>query len=66
MMVVDLPGPAAESGGGPPQSKTWRLLYGSNRRGSVLECASPVALAMGWVSQFANLNCIYESLPFAK
>jgi hypothetical protein len=33
-----------KSGGGPPQSKTWRVVYGFNRRGSVLECASPLAL----------------------
>jgi len=34
----------AESGGGPPQSKTCRLLHDFNLRGSVLECAGPPAL----------------------
>src|SRR5579859_5712020 len=33
-----------ESGGGPPQSKTPRDFERLRRRGSVLECASPLAL----------------------
>ena len=45
-MTVELPGSVAESGGGPPQSKTWRLLRAFKARVSVLECASPLALSV--------------------
>jgi hypothetical protein len=36
--------PASESGGGPPQSKTWRNSLGPVTRDSVLDCARPLAL----------------------
>jgi len=37
----------AESGGGPPHSKTLRAHEADGIRASVLECASPLALFFG-------------------
>jgi len=42
--VVDWNGRLEKSGGGPPQSKTWRKFGAARRTRSVLECASPLAL----------------------
>jgi hypothetical protein len=42
-----------KSGGGPPQSKTWRKFGEARRARSVLECASPLAL---WDGTMANTN----------
>jgi len=46
MLTMELPRLVVESGGGPPQSKTWRLLRAFKARVSVLECASPLALSV--------------------
>ena len=42
-----------KSGGGPPQSKTWRKFGAVQRTRSVLECASRLAL---WNVAIANSN----------
>jgi hypothetical protein len=42
-----------KSGGGPPQSKTWRKFGAARRTRSVLECASPLAL---WNAPITNPN----------
>ena len=50
-----------DSGGGPPQSKTWRKLGAARRTRSVLECASPLAL---WNGAMANPAVAADVSPF--
>jgi hypothetical protein len=49
-----------KSGGGPPQSKTWRMFGAARRTRSVLDCASPLAL---WNGAIANSNVAADVSP---